>query len=211
MTNKNVSGLVVRDAVSDGWGVPPLLYMAGRMTVQPDWRNEWRPKTLPDAGILDSDIPPVDVKVGRHKFRYTGPFGDDMSNHSFLHGNDGAMSSGEQTIFRRSLCSIQLADIVMARIDLPKIECHGTLAEIGYACGIGKAIYLMLVVDDLDTHHWNDIVVHRDPLEAGNHEAWFAIGMARRCITVSKFNVPAGVSLLADFAIADRVRVIQKR
>lgn len=168
-----------------------------------NWRQEWRPASLDD---VDTDEPlarPQPVRIGRHGFRYTGPFGNNMSNHSFVHGNDSAWGAFEEVILRRSLEGLDMADAVMARIERP-VDCHGTIAEIGYAHARGKPVYVMLV--DPDDHVTGDIVVHAQGTVV-DHPAWFPIAMARRVISVDRQGVWAGSVLLADLIMADMHRV----
>ncbi len=178
------------------------VYMAGSMGTADggDWRQGWRPDTLPDADIVCNetlDVKPVLVSVGQHKFFYTGPFGDDMSNHSFVHGLDSAYGF-EPAVFRRSIIGLNRADVVLARID-EVVDCHGTLAEIGYAYGKGIPVYVMRVVSGSR----GDIVVSRGPSET---VAWFATAMARRVVTVTSDRIGEGMQMMADLAIAEKYR-----
>jgi hypothetical protein len=185
----------------------PLLYMAGSMGTADgsDWRQGWRPKDLPDIDIVGdgerADVAPVVTRIGaRHRFRYTGPFGDGMSDHSFSHGLDGG-AGFEDDIFRRAIAGIDRAEVVMARIDLdPVVDCYGTLAEIGYAFGTRKPVYLMLIGGDMG--YCGDVTVHHRMSMPG-HPAWFAASMARVCVSARKGFAGEAVKVLAAMIVSD--------
>jgi hypothetical protein len=60
------------------------------------------------------------------------------SGATFKHG--GEESSARETLIANCLTAINRADVLFAWIDSP--DCYGTVAEIGYAKGVGKRVYV---------------------------------------------------------------------
>jgi nucleoside 2-deoxyribosyltransferase len=165
----------------------PSVYMAGSMGSGEgnDWRQGWRPHEVPDLNYGDDDFIGQKVTWAMIDFIYTGPFGDMMNNHSFLHGYDGAKNCGENVIFQRSLRGIDMADFVIAMVDSSDLSCHGTLNEIGYAYGRGKPVHLIVLHGPISDEVKEECSTSYDEIETqisrdGGTLPWFAEHMARR-------------------------------
>lgn len=175
-SDKNTfSGLI--EVKPDTYDNPPTVYMAGRMG-NGNWRR-WRPAEVSDSCIFNgAKVAPIRVLLDNGMdFIYSGPFGDGMDNHSFLHGLDGGIDYQEHIVVR-SFHGIMNADCVLAVID--DLECFGTLVEIGYAKALNKKLFIACVGDRfLSTARLDDADLNIEELEyyVGT-ELWFALKCA---------------------------------
>jgi nucleoside 2-deoxyribosyltransferase len=148
---------------------PATVYMAGKMG-EPgvNWRD-WRPACLENYSIWDEEKSPRQfVSVEEGCFIYSGPYGDAMGNHSFMHGLDGVAWGYESSVVKRSFDGIRQADVVLALIDSE--DCFGTLVEIGHASALRIPVHIA--------------TVRRDPDSDPFRELWFALKCAK---SVEKF------------------------
>ncbi len=138
----------------------PRIYMAGRMGLYGAHNKtpglSYRPFDILAREIGDNDpVSPIQRReLFGVPFEYTGPWQADASHHGIT--DCGAVE--ERTIVERAKSGIDQCDVFFGLLD----GCNcGTLAEIGYANGIGKPII---------------IGVPREPL--WTEEFWFSIAMA---------------------------------
>ena len=97
---------------------------------------------------------------------YTGPWQAVGSYHGLVHGITDCMSIEPRGIVERAQHGIRQCDICFAFLD--DDDCYGTLAEIGYAKGLGKPIVVGV----------EDHLSQREPPHQMGTELWFAIEMA---------------------------------
>ena len=177
----------IKPRKEEEWKLPPTVYMAGKMGAR-NWRN-WRPSSLPDVSVHEEiEVFRIFDTNGRDFF-YSGPFGDIMSNHSFLHGLDSAAWCYEEEVIKRSFDGIKSSDCVLVLID--QTDVFGTLVEIGYAKAWGKKIFVAVVSSEEEVPYGEWFKEF--------HEMWFAI----KCATEHKLfikDIPGAVDWLFDMA-----------
>ncbi|MDH1337628.1 AlpA family phage regulatory protein [Comamonas thiooxydans] len=169
----------------------PSIYLAGRMgspedNKQPGAENScWRLFDVSESaklGTLEVDneehevlIAPLEQMkfVGTNtSFMYSGPWKARGSYHGYIHGTTSCSpSTSQEAAYLGAIQGISRADVVVAFLE--DHEAFGTLAEIGYAKGIGKRV-----------------VVITSPKLAGysdgfGTELWFSIRMADRHVALS--------------------------
>lgn len=126
------------------------VYLAGKVRKN-DWRGGITKKQKRDTD-LDRDASRFDFEINNRTYSYEGPWFVSC-DHGCYHGehSHGAGANkpeeicmgrvvGEHHIYATCLHSIDMSDIVFAWIDAT--DCHGTLAEIGYAYSRGKKILI---------------------------------------------------------------------
>jgi Nucleoside 2-deoxyribosyltransferase len=108
-------------------------------------------------------------EFGDRRFVYTGPFVGESCDHACAHSTPHAAISNcyrvrddlDKSAVReavlsgvvlRDLAAIRHSDAVIAW--LPRGHCHGTIAEIGCAVGIGKPTYVGFKNQKLLDDHW---------------------------------------------------------
>lgn len=162
-------------------GTPPRVYMAGRMVLRHGSGGDnkvpgqsYRPFDimLRDGIPADSYVSSVEQRyLLGVRFLYTGPWQAVGSYHGLVHGITDYGTLDPRGIVSRAQHGIDLCDICFALLDGE--DCYGTLAEIGYAKGIGKPVVVGVQ---------GNIVGLRDkrglPLHQMGSELWFAIEMA---------------------------------
>lgn len=113
-------------------GIQPVsVYLAGRMRDKssPSWRNA----VLGESPDPWSEIwVPVAAQFRGHSILVTGPFWDGLSHGGDLVGRDGVVDA--------CLDAIRKADLFFAWLN--DDDAYGTMAELGYASGIGKLTVL---------------------------------------------------------------------
>ncbi len=133
------------------------VYLAGNF--HSDWRYEfvrgdYRERSMDDASIVKS------TNFGR---TYTGPFWVDLADghrgggHIVFDFGEGENAKHRQIVHDRCLSQIEKSDIVFAWIN--KMDCYGTLAEIGYAKAKGKTIWIGIdekLEKPDDDHYYTD-------------------------------------------------------
>ena len=100
------------------------------------------------------------------RFLYTGPWQAVGSYHGLVHGITDYGTLDPRGIVARAQHGIEQCDICFALLDGE--DCYGTLAEIGYAKGLGKPIVVGV----------EDHLSQREPPHQMGTELWFAIEMA---------------------------------
>jgi nucleoside 2-deoxyribosyltransferase len=116
----------------------PRIYFAGKMGKQGDWRG-WRPFDLPNLSTFEERTILTPVQWEGYRFGYTGPYGDEMCNHSEAHGLDCGVDNRD-VIFKRSHDGLTVATCVLALLDTK--DAYGTLVEIGIASQVGIPVYV---------------------------------------------------------------------
>jgi hypothetical protein len=129
---------------------PKRIYAAGKIS-RGDWRN-----ALVDVDVSgnDSYMPWPHRRLTGSQHLYTGPYFTPGGGHGLSHGTNthgsadiynphesgmGLEDESARKIFSKCLQAIQACDIFFAWIDSP--DCYGTLAEIGFAHGIGDCFW----------------------------------------------------------------------
>ena len=161
----------------------PRVYLAGQITNN-HWRcalykdNAWYPRNpgetlslmVPEEEFIYSEYDAGDfIVTGPHSLGCDHQcFHLDQTKHAAL-GNDTDMcldfAKVKHTICISFACMDQIrrSDIVFCYIESK--ECYGTLAEIGYACGLqGKHIFVLFKDESLRDELWfvADMVQHAD-------------------------------------------------
>ena len=107
--------------------------------------------------------------VNGRELIYTGPYVGEACDHGCAHrtphaafgicggyydelGTVAASGIVRSSVVMRDIQGIQEADYILAWI--PRPDCYGTIAEIGYAAGIGKPVVLGLKGKHLAKEHW---------------------------------------------------------
>lgn len=173
-------------------GVPiESVYLAGKITNHP-WRlamiPQWNRMGLDEDGdLIRPGIEKQAVCLPNQKtLNYTGPFYVDMNyGHSALrplgpHGSatqwddhGGGYVNGRDVV-ERSIQGIRGADLFFAWIDSE--DCFGTLAEIGYAAGLGNKIVVVATKRSLGDSIWFPPYLARVSIDAASsEEAWDAL------------------------------------
>lgn len=128
----------------------PKIYLAGKISKENDWRGSVLGETYRPAS-RDDRVTPAPIDKG--PFTYVGPWFTSC-DHGCYHGKSshgvgatdpGCMEMGENNAHRswahsECLRLIEDSDLVIAWIDDP--TAFGTIAEIGFASGIGKPVYV---------------------------------------------------------------------
>jgi hypothetical protein len=157
------------------------VYLAGKIGKN-DWRHRVVVEVGLDPPLdADAEWPvrdlylPAEGQEAERWFSYVGPYfircDHGCAHQDDFHGNAPSGCSGpafvhdpsvdasaddpverlRRTVWRRCLTAIDQADVVYAWID--SNDCHGTLIELGFACGLGKPI-IIGVADDLADPPW---------------------------------------------------------
>jgi len=122
------------------------IYLAGKIGVN-DWRHD-----IVD-GLHDAEFGSQILRCAiRERHDYTGPFflneGHGMTHGDGLHGAGVLTTKWEHDtermphnrVFCNAIDGIRTSDVVIAVVE---DDAHGTLCEIGYACGIGKKVFVV--------------------------------------------------------------------
>lgn len=160
------------------------VYMAGKMVLRHGSGGDnkvpgksYRPfDILLDGDKYEADHPHSPVarrELHGVAFLYTGPWQAVGSYHGLIHGITDCGGAEPRGIVARAQHGIQQCDLCFALLD--GADCYGTIAEIGYAKGLGKPLIV-----GIDRHAYND---HDDPRWADSDdgscaEQWFAGEMA---------------------------------
>lgn len=121
----------------------PHIYFAGRMGL--DAKNVNTTCYRPFNHSVDTDNMGPNTIITPINFfgfpiLYTGPYRTGFGSHSGVHGDSDDHVGVEYDVFKRSIDGINKCEIFFAFID--DLESFGTIAEIGYAHGIGKRIIM---------------------------------------------------------------------
>lgn len=123
---------------------PRRIYLAGKFTCEYPAEN-WRALILPGFSEFNwDDLSPINTPGFHH---YVGPFMANPQGHGISdsrpcsHGN----LLHESDIFEQCLHAIRNCDTVFAWID--RLDCYGTLLELGYARALDKRIFLAISED----------------------------------------------------------------
>jgi nucleoside 2-deoxyribosyltransferase len=107
--------------LSDGKTSKPWVYFAGKMSSEmklmtPDHPENFHHEgeTFVRSGPFRIPVGITDINDNEHKFAY-----------------------------RQCIIQIKRADIIVASFN-PKLDCFGTITEVGYAAGLGKPIYIIV-------------------------------------------------------------------
>lgn len=169
----------------------PIIYMAGRMgspedNKRPGSENScWRLFDVSESanlGTLEVDnddhevlIAPVEKMTfsgTSTSFMYSGPWKARGSYHGYVHGTTSCSpGTSQEAAYLGAIQGISRADVVIAFLE--DHEAFGTLAEIGYAKGLGKRI---VVITSPKLSSYSD---------GYGTELWFAIRMADRHVAIS--------------------------
>lgn len=142
------------------------VYLAGK--IKSNWRDQIAPgwsyanesPCYSDDGCLHGEWHAVSdaIPVPNHApISLTGPFWvDNYGGHGSVSCETGQHSmekmhpggGGHAKTARLITWSIRSCDLLFAWIDTP--DCHGTIAEIGYAFGLGKIVFVASTTDDCD-------------------------------------------------------------
>ena len=160
----------------------PSVYMAGRME-----EPCWRPFSVYDPRGTYDDIPiPRVMSFNGRPILYTGPYRTDLSNHSFLHGLDGAQCCGEKEVFERSIAGIKACEVFFAWFD--DLEAFGTLVEVGIAHALRKRIVIGFgsgLLPDKDDDYRDEMWFYG----GSAHNLWFATECAEKLLHGDKEDV----------------------
>lgn len=186
---------------------PKLVYMAGKIqNPDTDWRStiSWMYPTedhkLPGYHTYVGPYPLMGRCHGNavpctHAALYTSGFIDeDEVYQPFSDVNEVWSDFDPQFVVDRCFSGIDRCDVLFAWIDT--LDCYGTLAEIGYAKGKGKQIFLGISEDlVIPASNFNDNSKPHNTLQS--HDLWFVETMAHRAIR-SKSPRQAFDKLLVD-------------
>lgn len=180
-----------RDGVDLSVGKLPIIYMAGRMgspedNKRPGAENScWRLFDVSESaelGTLEIEnddhevlLAPVEEKTfygTSTSFMYSGPWKASGSYHGYIHGTTSCSpGAAREAAYLGAIQGISRADVVIAFLE--DREAFGTLAEIGYAKGLGKRV-VVITSSKIGSYS-----------ERFDTELWFAIRMADRHVEVS--------------------------
>lgn len=169
------------------------IYMAGSIC-----KNGWRNVFV--DGLRSSPIE-SQLQVYNYSLIYVGPFfiscDHGCSHGSMTHGmGEGCQSWSEDTIpsggdrekfvVNKCITQISKADTIFAWID--KVDCFGTLLELGYARGLNKDIRVavdsklenILKSSNVDNAHL--LIKHDGERNVGSHEMWFLENISNKFI-----------------------------